>query len=151
MARNDRAHYETQEAGSASTRLVELSSFRQNLLERRLSATPAAMPDELQPFHLASAGERNRRIRRTLVEAFVVWRAAAGEVSMVDAVRMAGGEQFAIAEHGLQVMRRVLLELNLTAWEEHPARLRSDVRALFRRAIRKVDVHRGGWRVRSHA
>lgn len=103
------------------------------------------MPDELQPFHLASPSERNRRIRRRLVAALVVWRK--GGISLVDAVRHGCPPEDPSAEYALQVMRRVLLELNLPAWEAHPARLRSDIRNLFRRAIGRVDVHRGGWRV----
>lgn len=66
---------------------------------------------------------------------------------MVAAVR-AAADGAAVAEYALHEMRKVLFEINLPAWEAHPARLRSDVHALFRRTIGRLTPHRGGWNVR---
>lgn len=44
-------------------------------------------------------------------------------------------------------MRHVLHELNLPAWESHPARLRAEVHSLFRRTIGRLTPHSGGWNV----
>lgn len=118
--------------------------FETRLVRSLSGVSGVPLPDELQPFHLASPNERRRRIRRTLVGGLVVWRK--GGVSLVDAVRSYASSD-ATAEYALREMRHVLCELNLPAWEAHPNRVRADVRALFKKAIRRVDVHRGGWRV----
>lgn len=102
------------------------------------------MPDDLAPFHRASSAERDRRVRRVLRQAWRVY--AEGELSLVQSVRRAT-ENMAESEFALRKMRRVLFEINLVAWEEHPNRTRADVHALFRKAISRGAPHRGGWRV----
>lgn len=122
----------------------ELFPKRKNPLVSALSGDfQVPRPDALQPFHLASPDERRRRIRRVLIKAWSQWRF--GELNLVDAVREAGGPG-AEAEYALTELRRVLLEINLWQWEAHPARVRADVTALFRRAIGRLTPHRGGWR-----
>lgn len=49
--------------------------------------------------------------------------------------------------YALVELRHVLLELDLDAWEQHPVRVRADVRSLFRRTIGRLTPHRGGWHV----
>lgn len=68
---------------------------------------------------------------------------------MVEAVRDAA-DGAATGEYALIEMRRLLLHLNLVDWESHPARLRSEVQSVFRRAIGKLTPHRGGWRATIH-
>jgi hypothetical protein len=65
---------------------------------------------------------------------------------MVDAINDAAAGM-AEGEFAKISLRRILLELNLTAWEQHPHRTRRDVHALFRKAINRLATHRGGWRV----
>jgi hypothetical protein len=101
-------------------------------------------PDALAPFHKASPSERSRRVRDVLLRAWRVYRA--GERSMVDAINDAAAGM-AEGEFAKISLRRILLELNLTAWEQHPHRTRRDVHALFRKAINRLATHRGGWRV----
>jgi hypothetical protein len=81
-------------------------------------------------------------VRRVLVKAWALWRF--GERELVDSVREAS-DAGAEGEYGLLEMRRVLLEINLVAWAAHPARTRRDVHQLFRRAIGRLTLHRGGW------
>ena len=122
-----------------------------NILVRwlsRISQVPP--PDALRPFHLASEGERRRRVRRVLVEARRSYRS--GAVSVLDAIDdaaapLAGVEQ-AAGEYAKIELRRTLLEINLHAWERHPARLRADVHSALRRTIGRLTPHRGGWLVR---
>lgn len=117
----------------------------ENRLVRALSGPSAVpLPDGLQPFHLASPAERRRRCRFVLANAFLRWRR--GSISLVDAVRAEAGSEPS-GEYALREMRMCLAELNLTAWEAHPFRLRADVRSLFRRTIARVSPHRGGWHV----
>ena len=106
---------------------------------------PVEVPDALAPFHLASAAERTRRVRDVLRAAWRVYRS--GSRSMVDSINDAA-EGSATGEYAKISLRRILLELNLTAWESHPARTRRDVHALFRKVIGKLTDHRGGWQVR---
>jgi hypothetical protein len=63
----------------------------------------------------------------------LVWRE--GELSIVQAVRRAAGDNFNIAHHALTEMRRCLLEIDVEAWERHPHRVRWDVHRLFKKAI----------------
>lgn len=66
---------------------------------------------------------------------------------MVDAVgKVTLGAE---AEYAKISLRRILLELNLTAWETHPNRTRCDVHKLFKKAIGRLTPHRGGWLVRN--
>lgn len=102
-----------------------------------------ALPDALTPFHLASQEERHRRVREVLVRAHDIYRA--GELSMVDSINEATRPGSCVGEYAKITLRRILLELNLTAWEQHPARLRQEVHSLFKRAIGRVTPHRGGW------
>ena len=103
-----------------------------------------ALPDALTPFHLASQDERHRRVREVLVRAYELFRG--GGMSMVASINAACVAPSSPAgEYAKIVLRRILLELNLTAWEEHPARLRSEIHSLFKRAIGRVTPHKGGW------
>lgn len=102
------------------------------------------VPDALAPFHQASPAERTRRVRDVLMVARRIY--ARGGISMCDAVT-AAADGSAVGEYAKISLRRVLLELNLAAWEAHPNRTRRDVHALFRKAIGKLTPHRGGWRV----
>lgn len=101
------------------------------------------MPDELLPLHKAPQQERTRRTAGVLLKGWAVWRK--GELSIIHAVREAGGKNFAIAEFGLRQLRRTLFELDLDAWERHPNRTRGDVRRLFKKTIGRLGPHRGGW------
>ena len=101
------------------------------------------VPDALRPFHLASPQEKRRRVRAVLVDAWRHYRQ--GKLSMVDSINAASDTRDGAGEHAKISLRRILLELNLTAWETHPARSRDDVHALFRKAIGKLTPHRGGW------
>jgi hypothetical protein len=105
---------------------------------------PVGVPDALAPFHLASPAERMRRVRDVLRIAWRIYRD--GKRSMCDSIddAAAGSATGPFAKISL---RRILLELNLSAWESHPARTRADVHALFRRAIGRLTPHRGGWRI----
>jgi hypothetical protein len=94
---------------------------------------------------MASPSERTRRVRDVLLRGWRLYRA--GSISMVDAISDAAGTD-AAGEYAKISLRRVLLELNLTAWEEHPHRTRDDVHRLFRKAIGRLTPHRGGWLVR---
>lgn len=77
------------------------------------------------------------------------WRIyARGGISMTDAIG-AADRTSPVAEYAKISLRRILLELNLTAWQEHPIRTRADVHALFRKAIGRLTPHRGGWLVRN--
>lgn len=80
-----------------------------------------------------------------LLRAWKIYRR--GAVSMVDSINEANGMQDAAGEFAKISLRRILLELNLTAWEQHPHRTRDDVHKLFRKAINRLAQHRGGWRV----
>lgn len=80
-----------------------------------------------------------------LVRGWAIWRA--GDRTIIEAVREAAGENFALAHYALVEMRHVLLQLDLDEWEKHPARLRAEVRSLFKRAIARITPHRGGWHV----
>lgn len=124
--------------------MSKILNFENRLVRAIRGAPEIPVPDSLQSFHLASPDERRRRVRRVLVQAFVLWRA--GGTTMVDAVREVGDGR-AAGEYALRELRHVLLELNLTAWESHPVRLRADVHSLFRRTIGRLTPHRGGWRV----
>lgn len=101
-------------------------------------------PDALAPFHLASAPEKQRRIRDVLRLAWRLYRD--GDVSMVDAISRVADNSPA-GEYAKISLRRILLELNLSAWEAHPNRTRDDVHCLFRKAIGRLSPRRGGWRV----
>lgn len=117
----------------------------QNRLVRSLSGdSQVPPPDELLPFHKAPPLERRRRCRHVLLNAFLIWRR--GGISLVESVREAAGGG-AAAEYALQEMRKVLFEINLPAWESHPARLRSEVRSLFKRTAGRLKPHCGGWHV----
>jgi hypothetical protein len=124
--------------------LSNVLQFENRLVRSLRGEIQVPRPDALQPFHLASPAERCRRVRRVLLQAFLLWRA--GGKTMVTAVREAADGR-ASGEYALIELRRVLLELDLIAWESHPARLRSDVRTLFRRTIGRLTPHRGGWHV----
>jgi hypothetical protein len=102
------------------------------------------VPDALKPFHLASPAERARRVRDVLLMAWRVYRR--GGISIVNSINEAASSS-AVGEYAKISLRRVLLELNLDAWESHPARSRDDVHRLFRKAIGRLTPHRGGWRV----
>ena len=106
------------------------------------SGKAVRVPDALASFHLASPQEKARRVRDVLVRAWRVYRR--GERSMLDSINDGAGVD-AAGEYAKISLRRILLELNLTAWETHPARSRDDVHALFRKAIGKLTPHRGGW------
>lgn len=112
------------------------------------AAIPAEtrIPDALAPFHLATPPERARRARDVLLLAWRIYRK--GELSMVDSINAAAAPCDAAGEYAKISLRRILLELNLNAWESHPTRTRRDVHALFRRTIGKLTPHRGGWLVR---
>lgn len=102
------------------------------------------VPDSLAPFHLASSAERARRVRDVLLMAHRVYRR--GGISLVNSVNEAATSS-AVGEYAKISLRRVLLELNLDAWESHPNRTRDDVHRLFRKTIGRLTPHRGGWRV----
>lgn len=101
-------------------------------------------PDALAPFHKASADEKRRRIRDVLQWGHSIYRR--GGASMVEAVSEAAAGS-ATGYYALVELRRVLLELNLVAWEQHPHRTRADVHRAFKKAIGRLTPHRGGWRV----
>lgn len=123
------------------------SSPRGNLLLSRLAGDfQVPCPDALAPFHLASDVERTRRVRDVLRWAWRIYRRSDGR-SMVDAVNDAA-DGAATGEYAKRTLRRLLLELNLQAWEAHPLRTRADVHSLFRRAINKLAHRPGGWQVR---
>jgi hypothetical protein len=113
-------------------------------LDSRKAEGVGDVPDALAPFHLASFPERNRRVRAVLVRAWKIYRA--GDCSMPDAVTEAAAGS-AEGEYAKMSLRRILLELNLTAWETHPTRTRDDVHRLFRKAINRLAHRTGGWRV----
>lgn len=123
-------------------------SLRPSNTQRQNRENPDYMgngaPDALKPFRLASVDERTRRVRDVLTWAWAIYRR--GDVSIVDAIDEAanGG---AVGEYAKRALRRILLELNLPAWEAHPNRTRADVHRLFRKAINKLTPHRGGWQV----
>lgn len=102
------------------------------------------VPDPLQPFHLASPQERTRRVRDVLRNAWRLYRK--GGLSISASVN-AAADGSAAGEYAKVSLRRILLELNLDAWESHPNRTREDAHRLFRKAIGKLTPHRGGWRV----
>lgn len=124
--------------------MANVLQFQNRLVSSLSGVSQVPPPDELQPFHLAPEKERQRRCRRVLLEGYALWRK--GGISIVDAVReaAAGG---AVGHYALAELRRFLLHLDLTAWEQHPARLRADVRSLVRRVAGRLAPHRGGWRV----
>lgn len=105
-----------------------------------------AVPDTLAPFHLASQGERRRRVRDVLAWA---WRIYSRDrvTSMLKAVEVAA-DGSATGPYALVEIRKTLLEINLPAWESHPNRKRRDVHAAFRKTIGRLTPHRGGWTVR---
>lgn len=117
-----------------------------NLAERLNSgkAPSVGAPDALAPFHLASPAEKQRRVRDVLRLAWSIYRE--GGRSMCAAID-AASEGMAAREMAKISLRRILLELNLSAWESHPHRTRDDVHRLFRKAIGRLTPHRGGWRV----
>lgn len=108
------------------------------------SPASVGVPDALAPFHAASIDERTRRVRDVLQWAWRIYRA--GKSTMVDSIDTAAAGS-ATGPYAKISLRRILLELNLAAWESHPARTRREVHALFRKAIGKLTPHRGGWRV----
>lgn len=145
-----RAHYRTQRVDARSVG-GEVLLFRRaapvsrSLLGDLLSGgSQVPPPDALLPFHLASPEERTRRVRRVLVRALALYRA--GAPSMLLAINDAA-EGGAEGEYAKMQLRRVLHDINLPAWEQHPARLRADVRSLLTRTIGKLTPHRGGWLV----
>lgn len=121
------------------------AEVRGNLAVALSGEIQSPVPDALRPFHLASAQEKTRRVRAVLVAAWRVYRE--GGRSMVDSINAASDLRDAAGEFAKISLRRVLLELNLSAWESHPARTRRDVHALFRKVIGKLTPHRGGWLV----
>jgi hypothetical protein len=135
MAGNKIAHYLTSPQGELTP--------NGNLLEEALSRVSGIpSPDELLPLHLAPAVERRRRVLRVLRSGYSIWRR--GDCTLVEAVREAGGENFALSHLALVEMRRLLLHLDLVSWESHPARLRSEVHSVFKRAIGRLTPHSGG-------
>jgi hypothetical protein len=118
-----------------------------NLAEQLNSGNPEPVPDSLAPFHKASPSERDRRVRDVLQWAH--WFYRQGDCSMCGAIDRAvsGGSGDPAGEYAKLSLRRILLELNLVAWESHPNRTRQDVHRLFRKAIGKLSPHAGGWRV----
>jgi hypothetical protein len=54
-------------------------------------------------------------------------------------------------QYAVELLRDVLGEWNLIAWNDHPARRKADVVHVLRRAIARAGLHlrRGGWRVAS--
>lgn len=51
-------------------------------------------------------------------------------------------------EHARRIIRRLLLEHDLVAWNNHPLRRKGDVLRLLERAVRVAEgrtQHRGGW------
>lgn len=115
-----------------------------NVLSRGCGEIGIQEPDALAPFHRASPQEKQRRIRDVLQWAHAIYKG--GGVSLVESVQSAG-EGSATVYYALVELRRVLLELDLSAWEKHPHRSRMDVHRLFLKAIGKLTAHRGGWRV----
>lgn len=128
------AHHQTLPRGS--TNLAERLDFA--------NSGRAVVPDALAPFHLASPAERRRRVRDVLLLAWRVYRR--GGLSLCDSINEAA-DGSATGEYAKTELRRVLLEINLVAWESHPNRTRDDVHRLLRRAIGRLTPHRGGWRV----
>lgn len=118
--------------------------FENRLVRRLAGVSQVSRPDALQPFHRASEDERRRRVVVVIERALKLW--GAGGTTMVAAVR-AAADGTPAGEYALLQLRRTLLELDLVSWEEHPARLRSDVRSLLKRTIGRLTPHRGGWRV----
>jgi hypothetical protein len=131
-------------AGSFSTRCSLRASNTGCAVALSDAPRRPQVPDALAPFHLASVDERTRRVRDVLGWAWSIYRR--GGLSMCDAIN-AAAEGNAAGEYAKITLRRILLELNLTAWERHPNRTRRDVHGLFRKAINKLGGHRGGWRV----
>lgn len=115
-----------------------------NILPEDTGGVLISEPDALAPFHKASASEKQRRVRDVLQWAHSIYRR--GGASMVEAVSEAAAGS-ATGYYALVELRRVLLELNLVAWEQHPHRTRADVHRAFKKAIGRLTPHRGGWRV----
>lgn len=112
--------------------------------ERLGNVKGVEIPDSLQSFIRASQGERDRRVRRVLAQAWAHYRA--GEVSLIDSINAASGGGVE-GEYAKRFMRAVLLRLDLDDWEKHPSRVRADVHRLFRVTIGRLTPHRGGWLV----
>jgi hypothetical protein len=53
------------------------------------------------------------------------------------------------SEYAREVLREVLCEWDLVAWNDHPARRKADVVAALQHAVARAGRHlpRGGWRV----
>ncbi len=66
--------------------------------------------------------------------------------SLVDCIKTAA-KDFLDAEFALRVLRGVLWLQDITDWEAHPMRRRSDVWRALKTAIRWCSRRVGGWRV----
>lgn len=84
------------------------------------------------------------RARVVLLRAADLYRERRG--SMLDCIKLAA-DDFLDAEFARRVLRGVLWEMNLSAWQEHPIRRRADVWRALKTAIRWCSRRAGGWRV----
>lgn len=129
---------------SASYENLEPGKPRDSVASCLTGEIKVALPDALTPFHLASQQERHRRVHELLVKALAAYRA--GGLSMTESIASVCRVGSPVGEYAKIYLRRILLELNLQAWETHPNRTRGDVMRLLRKAIGKLAPHGGGWR-----
>lgn len=88
--------------------------------------------------------EQRRRARVVLLSAADLYRQKRG--TLCECLRLAAVDLLD-AEFARRVLRGVLFESNLPAWEAHRSRRRADVWRVLKMAVRWCSRRVGGWRV----
>lgn len=100
-------------------------------------------PEGIKPFQRASPEEQLRRANVVLRAVRRLYRARFGALWECLQAEPHGGN--IEAEYARRLLRVMLNDNNLPAWERHPSRKRADVYRLLDAAIRRSSMLKGGW------